>query len=535
MGETSGAGRYRAFISYSHRDAAFGRRLHRRLEAYALPRRLVGRDTPRGPAPARIAPVFRDLEELPAADDLSAEVRAALADSATLIVVCSPAAAASPWVAREIETFRALHPGRPILAALIAGDPADAFPEPLRLPGSDGRPVEPLAADFRPGLDGERHALLKLVAGVTGIGLDELVQRDAQRRLRSVTAVTAVAVTAMLAMALLTTFAFQARAEADRQRAEAEGLVDFMQTDLRAKLKEVGRLDVLTAVNARALDYYKGQDLKRLPPASLERRAGILQAMGEDDMRRGDLEGALRKFKETRRTTEALLRDDPRNSKRMFAHSQSEYWVGYVAYERGQVEQARAAFDAYQRLASALAAAEPRNAVYLKEAAYAEGALCSIALAEPPNVPAALKRCAAALERMEQAAARTSPAGALDEDLANRHAWLADAHRANGDPASTLVHRLAEERLLAPRLASDPRNMRLRERWIALQRALAALDLKYGRPRAATERLRKAHAVMGEMIAFDPTNRTWAKQRQQLTADIAVTSAAIGKRGTKDG
>src|SRR5690606_39522281 len=62
---------------------------------------------------------------------LSEQVQAALAGSASLIVVCSPAARQSPWVSREVELFRSLHPDRPVLAALIAGSPADAFPEPL--------------------------------------------------------------------------------------------------------------------------------------------------------------------------------------------------------------------------------------------------------------------------------------------------------------------------------------------------------------------------------------------------------------------
>ena len=58
-----GGDRYWAFISYSHRDAAFGRRLHRRLETYALPRRLVGRETAQGTVPKKLAPIFRDREE----------------------------------------------------------------------------------------------------------------------------------------------------------------------------------------------------------------------------------------------------------------------------------------------------------------------------------------------------------------------------------------------------------------------------------------------------------------------------------------
>src|SRR5690606_41301049 len=121
--------------------------------------------------------------------------------------------------------------------------------------------------------DGPRLGLLKLVAGVIGVGLDELVQRDAQRRLRAVTAVTGAALAAMLAMGVLTALALEARAEAERQRAEAEGLVEFMLTDLGDRLEGVGRLDVLDAVSDRVLAYYEGQDLDRWPADSLERRA----------------------------------------------------------------------------------------------------------------------------------------------------------------------------------------------------------------------------------------------------------------------
>ena len=120
--------RYTAFLSYSHKDAAAAGRLHRRLETYRMPKRLVGTERARGPVPARLAPIFRDREELPAATDLSETVRAALAQSGALIVLCSPAAAGSLWVAEEIETFRKLHPGRPILAAVLDSDPPDCFP-----------------------------------------------------------------------------------------------------------------------------------------------------------------------------------------------------------------------------------------------------------------------------------------------------------------------------------------------------------------------------------------------------------------------
>ena len=86
----------------------------------------------RSPPPAgrkrRLGPIFRDREELPASEDLSASVRAALAASDVLVVLCSPEARASRWVAREIELFREIGPDRPILAAIVRGEPGEAFP-----------------------------------------------------------------------------------------------------------------------------------------------------------------------------------------------------------------------------------------------------------------------------------------------------------------------------------------------------------------------------------------------------------------------
>ena len=92
------AGGYVAFISYSHKDAAVGRWLHRKLEGYRLPKRLAGTQGEDGEVPARLTPIFRDRDELPAAGDLSERVRAALAVSRNLI---ASAPASPPRLVRE--------------------------------------------------------------------------------------------------------------------------------------------------------------------------------------------------------------------------------------------------------------------------------------------------------------------------------------------------------------------------------------------------------------------------------------------------
>ena len=97
---------YRAFISYSHADSAWARWLVRRLESFRVPPRFHGIRAPIGLVGARIAPVFRDRDELPTTSDLGETIRTALRQSATLIVVCSPTSAKSRWVQEEILAFK---------------------------------------------------------------------------------------------------------------------------------------------------------------------------------------------------------------------------------------------------------------------------------------------------------------------------------------------------------------------------------------------------------------------------------------------
>jgi len=218
--------RYQAFISYSHRDERWAKWLHRSLERYRVPRRLIGRPTAGGTVPPRVAPVFRDREELPTASDLGRVVGAALEASAALIVICSPAAAQSRWVNEEIRTFQRLGRHGRIFCLIVDGDPAtgpdqQCFPEALRGAG-DSPQGEPIGADLRPGKDGQRLALLKLVAGMLEVGLDELVRRDLQRRNRRLIMISSASVSGMATAFVLLALALLARNEAQRQRTRAE-------------------------------------------------------------------------------------------------------------------------------------------------------------------------------------------------------------------------------------------------------------------------------------------------------------------------
>ena len=58
----SGPARYRAFISYSHRDGKLAQKLHRRLETFSVPRALRGARPDGTRIDARMGAIFRDRE-----------------------------------------------------------------------------------------------------------------------------------------------------------------------------------------------------------------------------------------------------------------------------------------------------------------------------------------------------------------------------------------------------------------------------------------------------------------------------------------
>lgn len=155
--------RFAAFISYSHADAELAAKLQRQLERYRLPRHVELGPAAQGNRLGAYSAIARIWPQPPACRMPSAR---RWPISASLIVICSPDAKQSRWVNDEITLFQSLHPERPILVALVSGEPAEAFPDALTAGGR-----EPLAADLRKNADGWSLGFLKIVAGIAGVPL----------------------------------------------------------------------------------------------------------------------------------------------------------------------------------------------------------------------------------------------------------------------------------------------------------------------------------------------------------------------------
>ncbi len=502
---------YGAFISYSRHDERIAAWLQTALERYRLPRDLIGQPTSVGPVPARLPRLFRDRFELTAGPDLSLALADALAASDALIVICTPAAAASQWVSREIEMFRQMGREDRILAALFDGDETTAFPAAL-LHAADGRTVTPLAADFREVGDGRKLGTMKLVAVLTGLKLDALVHRDHNRRVRSLTGAAAVLAGVAAAFALVAVTAIDAEARARREQAQSERMIEAMIGDLRGKLKPLGNLALLGDLNEAALGYFRGQTLADMPDSALAQRARLLIAMGEDDLNRGKLDVAQVQFSEAHRTTQARLASQPDDPERLFDHAQSEFWLGKAAWQAGDVAGARSGFEQYAKLAEALVVTDLTNADWQMEAGYAASNLGMLALRQEGKPLYAEARFAEALARFRVArAAGHGNSHDIDLQIADGLAWIADAQRADGrhtDAAQTRAEQLA---LLEKLLADNPGDKVARYRRLTSLLAIARLHSENASPEQSAERLKNVRLQASIEMLADPENMRWAR------------------------
>lgn len=173
MNETLKETLYFAFISYSHKDEKIAEWLTKELEHFQIPTSLIG-------APRSLRPIFRDNEEL-SAGNLPEQISKALAQSRNLIVICSPSAAKSKWVDKEIQDFIRGHNGSAahVFPFIIDGDPYaeqdenECYPPSLRrVAGSEERLGVHIKKDSR-----KKISLIRLIAGMLGVGFDSLWQR----------------------------------------------------------------------------------------------------------------------------------------------------------------------------------------------------------------------------------------------------------------------------------------------------------------------------------------------------------------------
>ena len=556
--------RYYAFLSYSHDDKELADWLHRELERFRVPSALAGKLTATGVVPRRLTPIFRDQHDLSAGDDLALEIEAALAASQFLVVLCSPKAARSRWMNLEIESFKRTRPEGCVLAAVAAGEPfasdmpgreeEESFPPALRFKYDrrghrTAKRAEPLAADFRETGEGRRLAFLKLVAGMLGVGLDELVQREQTRHQRRLALVAAASIAGMAVTSTLAVTAIQARDAAREQRRQAENLIAFMVGDLKDKLEPIGKLDVLDGVGSRVLGYYSKQDTSALTNEALLQRSRALSLMAEVAFSRGESDSAMRLYREAMAGTAESVRRNPNDPETIFEHAQNVFYVGQIAEKNGDFATAEKFLREYQRLAVRMVALGPDNMKWRMEKQYADFDL-GVLLYDQRRFTDAAAQFSSALKTIEAISTADPTNRDYRVQTAESLTWLADALSATGRYDEAVAARQRNIAVLQGLFAATD-DVDYRSRLVPAQRTLGLLYLDRGQRDLAMDQLHLATRNADVLTNLEPDNTEWLSrsvtthaalawqllhqdQTAEATNETRVVCNAAGKLMTRD-
>lgn len=519
-------------MSYCHADQSWAAWLHRSLESYRVPKRLVGANGLHGRVPARLNPIFRDRDELSSASDLSAKIKEALANSTALLVICSPAAVRSKWVNEEIRYFRSLGRTR-IYCVIVDGDPQSSDPAQLCFPAAllereDHQPVEPLAADVRDWADGKTLAKLKLVAALAGVRLDELRQRDKQRSRRLKLS----AGFAILVAVLLVGTSVQSRLAEKNARSAKQAQQVSAENMLKEFLVQSDRLaDIADLETRKAFGQVLSGYLAQLDPADLtiesRRQLGVvLSHRGVILVDEGQLEQAMDVFKSARETLQLLVDESQRDEQALYDLSQVEYWIGQVHLDMGQMDEAAESFDAYTQVSRALHELAPENAKYTMEVCYALSNRGNLENRRTPSDPRlVLDLFQTALDFNLEAASQDSSYG---YELAESHAYLADAWLGVCDLEQAMLQRQIAVELAARHYKLNPVSNTSKQDYANALSGLSAAQLMMGQLASALENRQQALTLQKELVEEDPGNmkKRWMLLRK--TAYLAVYLELLG-------
>lgn len=534
--------RYRAFITYSHKDEEWAKWLHKALEVYRVPSRLVGLKTLAGVIPRRLAPVFRDRLELPSASDLGRKVNEALEQSANLLVICSPRSAESRYVNEEIRIFKQLGRADRIFCLIVDGEPnasdiagreiEECFAPALRFSSDAGesptqRRSEPIAADARPGKDGRNNAKLKLIAGMLDVGFDALKHRDQQRRVRRMVAITSLSLVAMLVTTALAIDAVIARKSAviarhaaERRQKQAENLVDFILGDLDDKLRQVQRLDILEAADDQAMKYFQSLPTTDVTDQALAQRAKALQKIGSIRIDQGHLPAALESYTSASALAGELVRRTPADPARRVAYANSFKWIGNAYWYQGDLEHSLRNFQQAITLLENAARSMPEDAELTFNLASARTNAGRVFEARGDLVQAkslyeAVKRSFEVLRSREPGNVR------WQSELGDAYDNLGKVALEQGQLAQAVAAYRDDQHIKAALSAGDPKNHDAQENLLISDAILARTLALCGARNAAVHYARNAVTLAAALVAFDPAQTYWRE-------DLAYYSQLLG-------
>jgi tetratricopeptide (TPR) repeat protein/tRNA A-37 threonylcarbamoyl transferase component Bud32 len=304
--------------------------------------------------------------------------------------------------------------------------------------------------------------------------------------------------------------AVKAQADSDRRRAQVENLLEFMLGDLRKKLEQVGRLEILDDVGKRTLEYVESMQPEVMSSDELTRNAKALMQLGEVRLSQGNPVEAVKMFERALTFARVGALRDQNHTEVQLAYGAAHFWLGSAAQKRGDLPVALTHMRAYLEVSEAQARRHPDDPDLQLERAYGHGNVGSVLEAQG-NLREALRHYRTSFE-IKNARLLSNPKDVdARAELARAVNKLGRVQQALGDLSDARTqfeYEVATYRVL---VQPDPRQAQWKQRLGASLAFLAAVRSYTGDLTGALECAEEALSIDGELASLDPDNVDWQR------------------------
>jgi len=437
--------------------------------------------------------------------------------------------------ATEVIAAAALGKVRP-LAEREPGAPTDlvAIVERAMAPAPGERYPDAgeLATELRRFLTGQLVSAHRYTAG-------ERVARFVRRHRAAVT----IAALAALGFAAGGTFAVRrimherdvadhARQLADARRVAAEQLIDTMLSDVKDRLQQIGRVDLLASLGTEIRDYYG--TLARIPGGmpldDVDRMATAAHLLGAAERESGKLDQALSTWTEARATLTRVVGErtgeHARFDRRMIARLDFE--IGTIHQQRGAFDDAVRLFQQAKRELDTLLSELPTDRSALLSAADTRDRLGDL-FRNQGKVDQALDEYTEAKSQRERA---VGAAGGRSQDevlaMSASHLKIGSVFQVRGESARALDEYRVAHRLREGLIKGQHDEVDLENKLLEVDLPLGDMQRQVGDPRSAIETYHKAMPVMIALTRRDPDNTSWQRLRGNFEEDFGFALLDAG-------
>ncbi len=315
-----------------------------------------------------------------------------------------------------------------------------------------------------------------------------------------------------------------ARQLADARRQAAEQLIDEMLSDMKTRLSQIGRLDLLASLGAEIRDYYGtlAKSPGGLPVDELDRMAVAVDLIGLAARDSGQLDQALATWTDVRgklaRAIGSGSGESARPKRRMLARLDFE--IGTIHQQRGKIDQAFRSYTQAKAELDALRDEMPADRGVLLGAAETHDRLGDLLRNEGKIDQALEEYLEAKIERERAVASPGSRPGEEVLALSTSHLKLGSVFQIRGESAKSLDEYRAALRLRESALASQRDSVELQDKVLEAELPVGDLLRQVGDPKSALEIYAKALPAMKALTLRDPANTAWQRRRGDFESDL---------------